>query len=481
MKNRLLAASAVLALSVAALPVRAELDLNLGGHFAGYGVWSDNDISDRRSYDLRRDAEIHVSGEAALDNGLSVGFHTQQVLGDAGQIGTAGLLTDEAYVYVSSGWGRVTLGSEDGAAYLLQVAAPSADSNIDGLKLHVQALEPVTNQAQFYRSVGTGNGTYTNQALSIGHLSRQFPGGVVSQSTSGGNLVFGYGHFTSVINNFTASSGRYLTTVERVTYMTPKLGGFQAGLSYAPEQRQKSVGVSLLPPDEDGTHARYYDRSAGASNAAGITSYENIAEAALRWDGNFSGLGVSVGGAYGFSDIQAPADVTAQAAGNNGDIGITDGVQSWNGGVNLSWNGWSLGGSYLELRTEVTANVEDSGTAIALMSGDVVRTTSIVGLAWDGGPYHLGATYYHMATETPTFNNLTTAQANNDVFFTGVSNTMDRVTFGGGYAFGPGMSFRGSVSFGEFKADGFTGLNTAPVEAADNRFTQVAVGTQINF
>ena len=46
---------------------------------------------------------------------------------------------EESYAYFSGAWGRVNFGSEDGAAFLLQVAAPSADANIDGLRQQVQS------------------------------------------------------------------------------------------------------------------------------------------------------------------------------------------------------------------------------------------------------------------------------------------------------------------------------------------------------
>ena len=43
--------------------------------------------------------------------------------------------TEESYLYFSGNWGRLNLGRENGAAYLLQVAAPSADPNIDGMDI----------------------------------------------------------------------------------------------------------------------------------------------------------------------------------------------------------------------------------------------------------------------------------------------------------------------------------------------------------
>lgn len=119
LKKVLLAGTALVGLALASAPANAEVKLGLGGFMLGYGVHADSDINNRRDLDFKRVAEAHISGETTLDNGLTVGFHTEQSLGGA-------TLTDEAYTYFSGGWGRVNFGAEDGAAYLLQVAAPSA-------------------------------------------------------------------------------------------------------------------------------------------------------------------------------------------------------------------------------------------------------------------------------------------------------------------------------------------------------------------
>lgn len=47
---------------------------------------------------------------------------------------------EESYLCLSSNLGRFNIGSEDGANYLLQVAAPSAHANIDGIRQYVQLV-----------------------------------------------------------------------------------------------------------------------------------------------------------------------------------------------------------------------------------------------------------------------------------------------------------------------------------------------------
>ncbi len=137
MKKLLLASVAISGLALAAAPAHAEIDLELGGFFKGYGAFVDQDEAtgvDVNGFDILRSTELHVGGETTLDNGLTVGAHVEINVDQA----DTNTNIDESYVYFSGNWGRVNVGSEDGAAYLLQVAAPAADSNVDGLRQYIQ-------------------------------------------------------------------------------------------------------------------------------------------------------------------------------------------------------------------------------------------------------------------------------------------------------------------------------------------------------
>lgn len=343
MKNVLLAGTALLGVAIFAAPAQAQLNLDLGGHFRGYVVYSDDEAgSDLVEYDLRRDVEIHFTGETTLDNGLTVGVHVEQFVGDDSLANT----TDEVYAYFSGNWGRVNFGSEDGAAYLLQVAAPSADSNVDGLRTNIQAIDTA--------------------------------------------VVLDYAHAD-------------FKNTDRLTYLTPKFNGFQAGVSYAFEAGQNEVGNNLAPMN--------------------LEDIENLWEVAARWDGEFEGLGLSLGAGY-----SRASDVTVGAA--------TDTLKTWNVGANVAWNQFAFGGAYLQ-------NKFDSNKV----------KTWVVGAAWDNGPYHVGVSYL-------------------DKDFDGAIADADRLTIGGGYAFGPGMSFRGAVAFGDAESASAGGKED---------FTQVTIGTDIQF
>ncbi len=427
MKKLLLVSTAIAGVAMMSSPASAALKMDLGGYFEGYGVYADNhnpagDPS-TRNFDFRRDNEIFVNGESTLDNGLTIGAHTQLNIANTspgtttftgtGTIATngatanisdiaAGLsastngtntqLVDETYLYASGGWGRVNYGEEDGAAYLLQVAAPSADSNVDGMRVYVQGLN-------------TGNWDANLAGLVLSYQQADF------------------------------------RQTDRLTYLTPKFNGFQAGVSYAPQPGTAVVGTSLL---------------GGASSAADGSmpqddlghAFKNPWEAAARWDGEFQGVALSLGG--GYSDAQAQN--TAVAASPVGSIGSKS-LQTYNFGANVAISGFSLGGAY-----------KHSNNGISETAGENDKTkTWVVGGGYDNGPYHAGVSYLH---DTIGDGLLSTAAA-------GTSN-VHRYAAGGGYTFGPGMTFRGSVDWGKFNENALSGADSA-------RFEQVTVGTDVQF
>ncbi len=365
MKKLLLTGAAFVAL--ATTPAMAEgLSLDLAGHFKGYGVYNDNDetgATDLDSLNIRKETEVHFTGETTLDSGLTVGVHVEMDLDrdDAFNDTTV----DESYMYLSGGWGRVNFGEEDGAAYLLQVAAPSADSNVDGLRQYIST----------YNSTGNAGATA---------------------------LRLDYDHVAPV-------SGKF----NKLTYMTPVFNGFQAGVSYIPTMDDDGNGLTATDATND-------------SN----TEYEDGYELAARYEGAFEGVGVAVGAGW----AQYNAELTTAGVGNT-----TDDANTWNAGLDLDFAGFGLGVAYLENQTEVN-NV------------DTDTDTLVVGADYQMGAYKLGLSYYDTETEAAGVK----------------TNEIDRWTAGASYAYGPGMSFRGSVSM-------------IDNESTNIDSTQVLLGTQVNF
>ena len=245
MKKLLLSSAAVLGLAAIATPASANgLSLDLGGHYKGYVAVHDQDDpagTESRAVDWFQETELHFGGETTLDNGLTVGVHVE-----AETDGGDAFAVDESYAYFAGSWGRVNAGDEDGAAYLLQVAAPSADSNIDGIR---QFINPVS---------------YTN--LGIGVTQR------IDYANDGIN-------------------GIALTGDEnKLTYLSPIMNGFQAGVSYTPD-----VGGVIT------------NSLAGVKAGDVAGSYGEQYEVAGRYEGTFNNVGVIFGAGYTTTQLEAAA------------------------------------------------------------------------------------------------------------------------------------------------------------------------------
>lgn len=352
MKKLLLTSVAVSGLALAATPARAEVELELGGYFKGYMAWVDQDElpgDELNDIDMVRDTEVHFGGETTLDNGLTVGAHIE-----ADADGGDGFGVDESYLYFSGDWGRVNVGAEDGAAYLLQVAAPSADSNYDGIR---QFVSP-------FNSSVAGVDLNTDYAVD--------------------------------------PSGK----ADKLTYLSPVFNGFQAGVTFSPDtDSADSFGIG--EDDVAGEIGRTY-------------------ELAARYEGEFNNIGLILGAGYSYGELEDEA--TAD----------DDDREVWNVGLDLDVGPVGVGAAY----------VSDNNA-----SDDNDTDTIVVGVDYTTGPFKIGASYLNEDQED--------------------DQELDRYSGGVNYEYGPGMSFRGTLTFVDAEEDGTGG------DDADG--VALLVGTQVEF
>ncbi len=138
---------------------------------------------DTSALDTRTDAEIHFNGRATLDSGIKI--HTRWELEGQNHHSQAGDPIDEYFLSVSGSFGQVILGGTEGVAVKMLTG--------------------------FSGSWATGVGE---------NLS--FDDGWIPTASAGGNF--------EVLRHSRLSTG----DGEKVSYISPKLGGFQIGLSYEP-------------------------------------------------------------------------------------------------------------------------------------------------------------------------------------------------------------------------------------------------------
>ena len=367
--KKLLLTTAACGLVLSAAPASAEgVELNVGGFFKGYGAFVDQDETAGNAvndFDMIRYTEVHLGGETTLDNGLTVGAHIETAAD-----GQDAFEVDESYVYFSGGWGRVNVGAEDGAGYLLQVAAPSADSNIDGIRQYVQPVN--------YSILG-------------------------GAAPATGDVANGLDYDMDITGK-----------ADKVTYLSPIMSGFQVGLTYSPDSDASDDFEGVGNDDQADTAGAAY-------------------EAAVRYEGEFEGVGVNLGAGYALVENE------------NENTATSDDREAWNVGADLNFGAFGLGVIY----------TEDNGSGTTVGTDVSEEETLVVGVDYTTGAFKLGASYFDQENSFNVQDDETT-----------------RYSGGVTYTYGPGMTFRGSIGYVEHED---------AAAANDVDATYVTLGTQINF
>lgn len=291
MKKLLITTAIVGAVAFAAAPAKADIQLGLGGHFKGYVAYDaqKNDatnLNHERNFDIVRQTEIHFTGETTLDNGLTVGFHSEVVANPSNTFTdtSSSFSVQESYAYFAGNWGRVNFGAEDGAAFLLQVAAPSADSNYDGIRQYVNPFNHAFSPA-----------TYAGISNKLDY----------AQDATGDQ--------------------------DKLTYITPVFSGFQAALSYTPSTHGQlgTIGgyTNGVANSSNNSTSNNFGVSQGNANGA----YGSAYEAAARYEGQFNAARVTLGG--GYTNVNRDGTVAA---------GLKD-DEVYNLGANVGFSAFNVG------------------------------------------------------------------------------------------------------------------------------------------
>ncbi len=284
-----------------------RIKVGVHGYHQQWGVYADQDIDSKANpttgnrnkfktspVDQKHNSEICFVGETTLDNGITFGLDVQL------EGNTEGDQIDESYLYIQSdSMGRLIIGDEDNASYLLHVTAPDGGISINsGDMISDTFWENLSGFSYFDTTLG-------NTALLFGD----------------------------------DNSGKF-------TYISPQFAGFQLGASYIPQfEGGGDNNSSIYKSTVNG--ARTVDRPRNGV-AVGGNFTEDFGgfgvQLSLGWLGaqtsnddlsaanagaQFSYAGFSVGGAYvkAFSGTQS-----TNAAGQP--VGQADGY------------GWTAGGAY---------------------------------------------------------------------------------------------------------------------------------------
>lgn len=359
MKRRLLASIAALAAGGFATAVQASdpIRLELGGYMEYWAAAAQQDGDFKKAnrvnnFDIQGEGEVWFLGKTTLDNGLNVAVRVEL---ENGSDNNGADIIDEVYMTLSGRYGQLTLGSTDNIAYKMRATAPNAAyTEVDDTAIPAYLLRP---------------------------------DGVVDNITDLG--------FDGDAN--------------KISYMTPKVYGFQFGVSYIPSNNIE--GDDTTPT--------------GGINSESVVKAASFDQAwafGLSWDGKVGPVGILATAGYTVADLN-PGTAT--------NVGVKHDSRDYAFGLNLTYEGWTLGGAWRGIRQPDSITAFNGGTG------------SPQGYAWDAGlmyaegPYAVSVNYRKSSAEGDT------ATAGKD--------TIDMYAVGGKYTLGPGVDLFAQVAYAKYK------------------------------
>lgn len=299
MKRILLGSAAMMTTMAFAYPALAQVELSISGSTDFQGGWVDEDGADAdRDYDFRQEGVIQFNADGVADNGLEYGAEIE--LDDIAS--DEGVEVDEQWIYIGGGFGEVRLGDKEGADANFAVTAPLAGS-------------------------GGFDGDYGEFML----------------GNAGSYLL----DTSDALDDADAT---------RVQYYTPKLGGFQGGISYAAADASGKDGAD--------------DRTATG------TDIENL----IELGGNY---GVTVGG---FDIVAGAGYVFGEGTNSLDGEGDHNGYQA---GLNVGFGGFTVGAAYV-LMDDLATDLDEEqtiqvGATYELAAWTVGASAAFDTREWDAG------------------------------------------------------------------------------------------------
>jgi len=332
MRGRLLATTALTVVGsvLAGAPAFAaeRIHVKVGGYMEQFVGYTDQDVpgKDVTGFDVKSDTEIWFTGSTTLDNGIEFGINVQL------EGNTSSDQIDESYLTASGSFGKLIVGSENSAQYLLHVAPKDFGFGLNS-----------GDNVEWVDFTGVGGDT---------------------------------GIFRGPFGSTYVEPGR-VNDANRLTYITPQFGGFQLGASWLPDSAEDSnstVDKSAAVHDGFSLGAKYSGKLGPVALAASLGwGMVQAADSSTASDPTAYNAGLSVG----WSDWTLAAAV----AGSENDTSTGDST-GWTVGLNYAPGPWkvSLAGFFGDRDGSTTANTGGSGARKA--SYDTVQLEA----GYDLGP-----------------------------------------------------------------------------------------------
>jgi hypothetical protein len=198
-----------------------------------------------------------------------------------------------------------------------------------------------------------------------------------------------------------------------ITYYTPRFWGFQVGLTYTPTITGNGDGKNF--PVEADTE----------------TEYNNGFAVGVNYVEDFNGFGIALSGGYRYATVSDSLNDPPSGTG-------ADDYQAVSVGLNLSYAGFTIGGSYAN-EMEGKQSCPGAPTCTAGVSTSTEGFAWDVGVSYEFGPWAFGVAYLHGETE--------------GLLVDPDQDELDTVSGGLSYALGPGITARAGVMWADWKQE----------------------------
>jgi outer membrane protein OmpU len=334
---------------------------------------------------ISTEGEIQFTATTELDNGISVRARVEY---EAIPQGSGASSVDERYVRFSGGFGTFIIGQDDHAVAQMAYAAPAGSWQM-----------------------GINSPTFGIPA-------------------SGKNAITSY---TNVYVNTGGDGGK-------LVYFTPRISGFQLGVSYQPDGSNEPGGgfASTRTSDSD------------------FLGQETLVSVGANYTGSFDEVDVAISAGYIHSELEhngpntvvtvtplvMDGPVMATLARTAAGAGGGKNQEVYTAGVNVSFSGFTIGSAY----------VNDN------RGGNNAKDAFEIGATYATGPWTIGANYLFIEIEQPV----------------GGDDEVDAWMFSGQYNLGPGVDLFGGVKYYDFE-------DAANAAGSENSVLIGALGTSIYF
>jgi hypothetical protein len=466
MKKLLLGSTALVVGGAMAAPAMAAdpIKMGVGGYYTFYALAGNIDptyafngtVTNYRGLEILQEGEIHFIGQTKLDNGTSVGL-TVELEGWVPAVSSLGgqAQIDEAFVFAFGDWGRVEVGSRDGAAYRMYYGTPSA-------------------------LIGWG-------AFQHNHAW-------VNNAVGGNNKAYRGGLATTIEPTW--------QDVNRINYFTPRFMGLQIGVGYAPKMNGAAFNntfVNTGPNANTGGICGFQGPTNMSSCPTNDYTYQDLFDVGVNYLNKFGDFTVALYGAFAYASFvpgfvgipgayggaASPANIITGAnlsTWKQWVVGAQFGFAGFTIGGALGWDNNGLGGNYYTgVNNDTwfyTAGImyETGPWQLSFMWAGFYNTNgngsaSVTAIA----PGSNGLTYNVSAATGSPFGpnpNSTAFNGNPATSLLFGQETFQKWEIGANYALGPGIKLTGG---------GFINTASGPTNAVSGNSWALLLGIDLRF